>query len=122
MSSSDPVPSYVLTGGRFRPSRNTIRPETLLVATETIAPVSATRAHRDLLAVCRGVLSLAEAAAHLDMTVSVLLVIASDLVDSGHLALRGGPVEDSSGSLGLPRFEVPDQSVLEAVLDGLRAL
>lgn len=108
------VRPYVVTAGRARPSRNIIRPETLLVATDADRPlpVSASREERGLLRMCRRLLSLAEAAAHLDLPVSVVAVVASDLVDAGRLAARsGGPV--AAG---------PDRQILEEVLNGLRRL
>jgi hypothetical protein len=102
-----------MTSGRAHPSRNTIRPETLLVVDPDLSPpVSASRQARALLDMCRGVLSLAEAAAHLALPVSLVVVIASDLVDSGHLSVRSA----------MPRFERPDRDLLEKVLNGLRKL
>jgi hypothetical protein len=103
---------YVLTSGRAHPSRNTIRPETLLVVDrDAPPPVSASREHRALLDMCRGMLSLAEAAAHLRLPVSLVVVLASDLVDSGHLSIRSAP-----------RHSPPPAELLEKVLDGLRKL
>jgi Protein of unknown function (DUF742) len=111
--SDHPVRAYVWTSGRAHPSRNTIRPETLLVVDPELPfPVNSTPQQRALLDMCRGVLSLAEAAAHLTLPVSLVLVLASDLVDSGHLAIRSA----------LPRFEMPDRDLLEKVLNGLRKL
>jgi uncharacterized protein DUF742 len=108
-----PVRSYVITSGRAHPSRNTIRPETLLVVDPYVpAPVSVSQPQRALLEVCHGVLSLAEAAAYLRQPVSLIVVIASDLVDSGHLVIRSA----------LPSHEPPDQELLEKVLNGLRNL
>lgn len=104
-----PVRPYVLTSGRARPSRNTIRPETLLVADPDMpVPVSSGPRHQDLLDVCRGVLSLAEAAAHLKLPVSIVVVIAADLVDAGYLSIR--------------LVAQPDRALLEKVLNGLRNL
>jgi hypothetical protein len=106
-----PVRHYVLTGGRAAPTRNTIRPETLVVAAPgTMLPVSASRTERALIGMCRRLLSLAEAAAHLELPVSVVVIVASDLVDSGHLSVRtpaGTPV---------------DRNLLQELLDGLRKL
>jgi hypothetical protein len=111
--SDHPVRPYVWTSGRAHPSRNTIRPETLLLVDPDLPPpVSASRQQRGLLEMCRGVLSLAEAAAHLRQPVSLVVVIASDLVDSGHLSIRSA----------LPRFSRPDHDLLEKVLNGLRKL
>jgi hypothetical protein len=85
-----PVRPYVLTGGRAVPSRNTIRPETLVIAASPgkPLPISAGRTERALLGMCRSLLSLAEAAAYLELPVSVVVVVASDLVDSSHLLVR----------------------------------
>jgi hypothetical protein len=107
-----PVRSYVLTGGRTAPSRNTIRPETLVVAAEPRKqlPISASRTERALFGMCQRLLSLAEAAAHLDLPVSVVVVVASDLVDSGYLTVR-------------TRAAAPvSREILEELLNGLRKL
>ena len=107
-----PVRPYVMTSGRAHPSRNTIRPETLLVVDPDMpSPVTAGRQQRALLDICRGVLSLAEVAAHLRLPVSLVVVIASDLVDAGHLSIRSAP-----------RHSLPSAELLEKVLDGLRRL
>lgn len=105
---------YVLTRGRARPSRNTIGVDTLLVAADPVAPlpISAGRQERALLAMCQGLLSLVEAAARLELPVSVVRVLASDLVDSGHLTARAGS----------PRSALPSRELLQEVLNGLRAL
>lgn len=108
------VRPYVITGGRARPSRNTIRPETLLVVTDEDRPlpVSATGEERALVRMCERLLSLVEASAHLALPVSVVSVIASDLVDAGYLSARSG----------IPRVTLPPRELLQEVLDGLRRL
>lgn len=105
---------YVITKGRTRPTRNTVGVETLLVATgaEAPLPVSATREERALVRMCERLLSLVEAAAHLELPVSLVKVVASDLVDSGHLIARSG----------VPQAVLPDPQLLQEVLDGLRRL
>ncbi|MFE6971953.1 DUF742 domain-containing protein [Isoptericola sp. NPDC057653] len=104
-----PVRTYVLTGGRAHPSRNTLRPETLLCAVDDgrELPRGAGRHERALLATCRGTLSLAELAAYLRLPTSLVAVLASDLLDAGYLAVRS-----PQNALGL--------DLLEEVLDGLR--
>ena len=122
-----PVRPYVITKGRARPSRNTIRPETLLVAAsgEKKLPVGASGEERALLQICRQLLSLVEAAAHLQLPVNVVGVVASDLVDAGYLVMRvseesppgtGAPQADS------PRPSRPDRKILQEVLNGLTKL
>jgi hypothetical protein len=107
-----PVRAYVLTGGRTAPTRNTIRPETLVLAAAPGRPltVSATRTERALLGMCRRLLSLAEAAVHLELPVSVVMVVASDLIDSGHLSVR------------TPANTPVSTDLLEELLNGLRKL
>lgn len=107
-----PVRPYVLTGGRTVPTRNTIRPETLVIAAAPgkQLPISAGRTERALLGMCRNLLSLAEAAAYLELPVSVVVVVASDLVDSTHLLVR----TDAAGPVS--------REVLEELLHGLRKL
>ncbi|NJQ02676.1 DUF742 domain-containing protein [Streptomyces zingiberis] len=109
-----PLRPYVLTGGRARPSRNTVALDTLVVAAgrEEELPVSASRQERALLRMCSRLLSLAEAAAHLGLPVSTVTVLASDLVDAGHLTAR----------TGVPPAARSDGDLLREVLDGLRRL
>lgn len=107
-----PVRPYVVTGGRSAPSRNTIRPETIVAGarrSEPLPPASG-RAERMLLSLCRQPLSLAETAAHLALPVSAVLVVASDLVDSGHLSVR------------TPAIPRADNNLLQDLLNGLRKL
>ena len=117
-----PVRPYVVTGGRARPSRNTIRPETLLIATDAgkPLPVSASSEERALLRMCRRLLSLVEAAVHLQLPVSVVSVVACDLIDAGFLAMRASIDESLAGrTRGSSR---PDLQLLQEVLIGLQNL
>ena len=119
-----PVRPYVITGGRTQPSRNTIRPETLLVAAGAgqQLPVSASTEERALLRMCRRLLSLVEAAAHLELPVSVVSVVASDLVDAGYLAMRTSGGDEASRAAHGPAAAAPgrpSRELLEAVLAGL---
>ena len=121
-----PVRPYVVTRGRVRPSRNFIRPETLLIATDAgkPLPVSASTEERALLRMCRRLLSLVEAAVHLQLPVSVVSVVASDLIDAGFLAMRASadelPIGAAGARAGAPASTRPDRQLLQEVLDGLR--
>ncbi len=119
-----PVRPYVVTRGRVRPSRNTIRPETLLIVTEASQPLpaSASSEERALLRMCRRLLSLVEAAVHLQLPVSVVSIVASDLVDAGFLAMRVSAGDLVSGAHGRPGDgpDRPDRQLLQEVLNGLR--
>src|SRR5690606_41332324 len=84
-----PVRSYVLTSGRAHPSRNTLRPETLVRAVESRPLLStASRMERELVPLCRGTLALAEVAAYLQLPVSLVAVVVSGPVDPAHVAKR----------------------------------
>ncbi|MEU4222884.1 DUF742 domain-containing protein [Nonomuraea sp. NPDC026600] len=108
------VRPYVLTQGRARPTRNTVGLDTLLVVADAGKPLppSAARQARDLLRMFGRLLSLAEAAAHLRLPLSVAGILASDLVDSGHLIARSR----------IPEAGRPDLTTLQEVLNGLRRL
>lgn len=122
-----PVRPYVITGGRARPTRNTIRPETLLIAPpggKELA-VTASSEERALLRMCHQLLSLVEAAAHMRLPVSVTSVVASDLVDAGFLTMRLSdelPSDIGRPQSGSPRSTRPSQDLLEEVLNGLSKL
>lgn len=122
-----PVRPYVITGGRARPTRNTVRPETLLLAAPggKELPVSASSEERALLAMCHQLLSLVEAAAHMRLPVSVIRVVASDLVDTGFLTMRLSDEQPSDAGQpepGSPRSTRPSRDLLEEVLHGLSKL
>jgi hypothetical protein len=106
----DLVRAYVRTGGRSRPTRE-LDLVTLVVAALDPEPGTGPDALR-VMSVCsrRGALSIAEVAAYLDLPPSVVKIIASDLLDSGHLT---NPA---------PLDHVPEVALLEEVLNGLRAL
>ncbi|MFF8883543.1 DUF742 domain-containing protein [Streptomyces flaveolus] len=106
------VRPYVVTEGRALPTRNTFDLVTMVTAAHTTTSGLAPEKRRAVQLCTGGFLSVAEVAAHLDLPVSVVKVLLSDLVDSGHMTARA-PV---------PRAELPEARVLQEVLDGLRAL
>lgn len=116
------VPAYLSTGGVARPSRDSLERLSLLTATgpgppaaipATFAPLALPAAGSALLeALGGGSLTIVEAAAHLELPVSALRVLAADLVDRGLADVRA-PV---------PPADLPDPDLLKRVADGLRAL
>ncbi|POX39264.1 DUF742 domain-containing protein [Streptomyces sp. Ru73] len=107
------VPAYLATGGRARPSRNTLDRLTVLYGATVTAPAGLRPEALRLLALLRpGALTLAETASHLRLPVSVVKVLVADLVDAGHLHARSP----------IPEAEQIDRQILERVLDGLRTL
>ena len=100
----------VVTGGRAHPTRNIFDLVTLVIAARSEL-VGLSPEKRRVMELCRGgALSVAEVAGHLALPVSVTKVLLSDLVDSGHIVTRSAAPK-----------RLPDDQVLQEVLDGLRA-
>ncbi|NNH68578.1 DUF742 domain-containing protein [Nocardia uniformis] len=104
----DLVRAYVRTGGRSRPTQQ-LDLVTVILADGVPLQGGSPDARR-IFALCHQALSLAEIAAHLDLPPSVVKIVVSDLLDGGHLITR------------TPEHALPDVSLLEEVLNGLRAL
>lgn len=106
----DLVRAYVRTGGRTRPSRELDLVTLVLVAKDLTPGVSPDA--RQVLNLCsrRSALSVAEIAAYLDLPPSVVKIVVADLLDSEYLVMPR------------PAAVVPEISLLEEVLNGLRAL
>jgi len=68
--------------------------------------------HRTILSATRTALSVAEIAARLDLPVGVVRVLIGDLLQSSLVSTFTSPAAVSP----------PDENVLQAVIDGLRAL
>ncbi|MFV2173210.1 DUF742 domain-containing protein [Actinomadura sp. LOL_011] len=112
-----PLRAYVVTGGRAAAPGARVGVDTLLKAVPPPAvtaeplPADAPPQLRALLRLCDGgVLSVAEAAAHLELPVSAVRVLVGDLVAAGRLQTHAGG------------FNEPGIDLLKEVLDGLRAL
>ncbi|HEX6870324.1 MAG TPA: DUF742 domain-containing protein [Micromonosporaceae bacterium] len=108
------VRPYTMTGGRARPATGGLD---LLTHVEALyAPeadlVHLQPEHREILAVTRTALSVAEIAARLDLPVGVVRVLIGDLLQESLVSTF-----DSSAAA-----HPPDESILQAVIDGLRAL
>lgn len=112
----DLVRAYVRTGGRSRATRD-LDLVTLVVAAKNppksnLTPQTMPPDARRVIGLCstHGALSVAEIAAYLDLPPSVVKIVVSDLMDAGHV---DSPV---------PVETMPEISMLEEVLHGLRAL
>jgi hypothetical protein len=107
------VPAYLSTGGVARPSRESLERLSVLTASGVPAPAGLPAAQHALLdALDGGSLTVVEAAAHLELPVSAIRVLAGQLVDRGLLVARP-PV---------PAAAQADPDLLKRVADGLRAL
>lgn len=104
------VPPYAVTGGRSRPSRNTLDPVTLVTARSRAGDLIDER--RKIVEHCQGgVLSLIDVAGRVGLSISVTKILVSDLIDSGHLVIQV-PFDDSR----------PTPELLERLLSGLERL
>jgi hypothetical protein len=108
------VRPYAMTGGRVRPTSGGFDLVAFVVAApfDGPLPVHLQPEHRAILDLTREPLSVAEVAAHLDLALGVVRVLLGDLL-SEHLISMHEP----HGAAGLP-----DENVLKAVVNGLRAL
>jgi len=108
------VRPYTVTGGRARPVTGKL--DLLSYVEALYAPdadvIHLQPEHRSILNLTRTALSVAEIAAHLDLPVGVVRVLIGDLVQANLVSTF------SPGTAVHP----PDESILQAVIDGLRAL
>jgi hypothetical protein len=107
------VRPYAMTRGRTRSSGD-FDLITLILATRTATalPAGLEPEHVAIVNLCQRPLSVAEVSAHLDLPVGIVRVMLGDLLDRQVIMVRG---RETTG-------QVPSQRVLEAVINGLRAL
>jgi len=108
------VRPYTLTGGRSRPVTSDFG---LLTHVEALyAPeadlVALQPEHRAILSLTRTALSVAELAARLDLAVGVVRVLIGDLLQANLVSTFEADAA----------IRAPDDHILQAVIDGLRAL
>jgi hypothetical protein len=111
------VRPYAVTGGRARPVVGAFD----LVAFVVSRAGDAAELHllpeqRAILARSRDPVSVAELAAHLDLALGVVRVLLGDLLQQGLIEMHEPEYEQSVGP------QRPDDRILKAVVNGLRAL
>ncbi|GAA3765397.1 hypothetical protein HDA32_001687 [Spinactinospora alkalitolerans] len=107
------VRPYTMTGGRTRPVDTGLDMISVVVATRRhVDQVALEPEHASILDLCRRPVSVAEISAHLDIPLTVVKVLLSDLISKGDVLARAP----------LPAAELPQMNVLQAVLDGIRRL
>ncbi|HUG84353.1 MAG TPA: DUF742 domain-containing protein [Euzebya sp.] len=106
---------YALTGGRTEPSDRTLAIESLVEMTwEGYDALDSLHFEaREIIVLAQQTMSVAEVAAHLGVPLGVARVLVSDLLDEGFVVVH--PPPDSGRG-------VQDPTLLEKVLNGLRAL
>lgn len=119
----DPDRLYTVTGGRSRAHTDAFDLVTLVVS--ECAPVAGMQSeHAAILRMCRYPTAVVEISADLRLPVSIVKILLSDLLDTGRItvrhphALRGRPRRGAA----VPAAQLPDPTILEQVLVGLRNL
>jgi hypothetical protein len=108
------VRPYAVTGGRVRPASGGFDLVAFVVAVASDAPLPPhlQPEHRAILDLVREPLSVAETAAYLDLGLGVVRVLLGDLLAEGLITMHK--------PAGVA--QLPDEHVLKAVVNGLRAL
>lgn len=108
------VRPYAVTRGRARPIRGKFDLISLVVATRATATpeIGMGPEHIAIVNLCQRPLSVAEIAAHLDLPLGTIRVLLGDLLERNLVQVREPQ----------PATVLPDVSVFEAVINGLRAL
>nr|WP_202545291.1 DUF742 domain-containing protein [Streptomyces sp. SID5606] len=104
-----------MTGGRTRPSRADFTLITTVTAVDP-QPVRAARPqpeHLRILRLCARPVAVAEVAARLDLPVSVVVILLSDLLEAGRITARPPHLVTRAN---------PDLDLLQKVRDGLGRL
>ncbi|RRR69512.1 DUF742 domain-containing protein [Streptomyces sp. RP5T] len=113
------VRTYVVTGGRSTPTRNTLDQITLISLSSSAPYLSRTDLNEEQTAalghLAHGAQSVIELGALLHLPLPVVRVLLCDLLDAGHVTASGRRITDAL-------TERPDRSIMEAVLAGLRRL
>jgi len=103
---------YILTGQVEDGDRAALDLVTLIVANDDAPPPTAQPEQAALLRLCRTPLSVAEISAYLNLPFSVVTVLLTELLTAELVHARAPIV----------RSELPDRSLLEAVMHGLQKL
>jgi hypothetical protein len=108
------VRPYTMTGGRVRPVAG-FDLVAFVLSDPDVDPAGHPQLppeHRQIIGMARQPVSVAELAAHLDLAVGVVRVLLGDLLAGGLIALHEPPAT----------AYLPDDDILKAVANGLRAL
>ncbi|WP_083931843.1 DUF742 domain-containing protein [Nocardiopsis salina] len=108
------VRPYTMTKGRTRPDSDGGRLDLITLVVTVADREDRTREpeHEAILRLCCKPVSVAEVSARLDVPLTVVRVLLSDLLAQGDLRTR----------VAAPVTKLPEKKVLQAVLDGIRRL
>ncbi|MBB4893770.1 hypothetical protein FHS39_002801 [Streptomyces olivoverticillatus] len=103
---------YILTGGQTRPEAKTELDLVTLIVTRSESDPGLQPEHTAVVRMCDFPLSVAEISAYLELPVSTLTPLLTELLSKGEVEARP-PV---------PTAALPDVQLLEAVMNGLQKL
>lgn len=104
---------YLLTSGRAQPVDQTLEIEAQVVTSRLGASAQSSLSfeHRDIVALCRKSMSVAEIAAMLGLHIGVARVLVADLAEAGYVLVRRPNTKPSQ-----------DLGMIERVIRGLEAI
>lgn len=121
---------YTVTGGRSRVHSDAFDLVTLVVS--ECEPTSGMQSeHATILRLCRYPTAVVEIAADLRLPVSIVKILLADLLDTNRITARHPQVQPARKAPGtsrasrggpVPAAQLPDPTILEQVLVGLRNL
>jgi hypothetical protein len=112
----DPDRLYTLTGGRSRAADSHRFDLVTLIVSECEPTAGMQSEHVRILDMCRHPTAVVEIAADLDLPVTIVKILLSDLLDAGRITVR------HPRTTAAPADSLPDLALLEQVLVGLRNL
>jgi hypothetical protein len=121
---------YTVTGGRSRADEDTLDLVTLIV-TESEPTAGMQSEHASILRLCRRPMAVVEVSSYLGLPVSVVKILVSDLIGTGHVSPRHPssrrglpqpPRQATARGPGATKASLPDPAFLKEVLIGLQKL
>lgn len=103
---------YVITRGRSGPSSSGSIDLVTLIVSQSIPMPGMQPEHAAIMRMCRAPLSVAEISAYLQLPVSVIVVLVADLLADSRVEARAL----------VARAQLPEPSLIEAVMHGLQKL
>jgi hypothetical protein len=114
LNGEEPDRLYTVTGGRTHADDSPLDIVTLIVTERGPEPGMQSE-HARILRLCTGPLSVVEISAEVGLPITVVKILLTDLLDTGHVTAR-------NPAPALSRPQLPDLEILQQVLIGLEKL
>lgn len=121
VDSENPDRLYTVTGGRSRTDDTRLDLVALIVA-ESESTAGMQSEHAKILRLCRTPTAVVELSADLELPVSVVRILLSDLLDAGKITARHPHTGAQRGTSADALPALPDSELLKQVLVGLKNL